>query len=358
MLNCLRAARAGRIFLRCGRIFCAATGADAMEIITVKDLTKTFSYSVKEKGLKGSLHNLFARQTLQKTAVNGVSFAVEQGEAVGLLGPNGAGKTTTLKMLAGILYPTSGTVTVAGYLPWERRRDYQRRFAIVMGQKTQLWPDLPALDTFELNRRIYQIDEDPYRRTLDELTGLLDVRSLLQVQVRRLSLGERMKMELIAALLHRPEILYLDEPTIGLDILSQRSIREFLHYYNQQTKTTILLTSHYTADIEAVCPRSVIINHGSVVFDGPLAEVSEVFGNKKLVSIKARRDLTAGELAQFGAVRQLERSTALLEVERDGLERCLQRLFGAVPVVDLDVKDIPIEEGIAYFYRKAGVDAQ
>lgn len=329
-----------------------------MEIITVRDLTKTFTYSVKQKGLKGSIHNLFVRKTLEKTAVDGVSFSVEKGEAVGLLGPNGAGKTTTLKMLSGILYPTSGSATVAGFVPWERRREYQRRFAIVMGQKTQLWPDLPALDTFELNRRIYQIDPDAFRRTLDELTELLDVRSLLQVQVRRLSLGERMKMELIAALLHRPEILYLDEPTIGLDILSQHSIRDFLHYYNQQTKTTILLTSHYTADIEAICPRSIIINHGSVVFDGPLAEVSEVFGHKKLVSIKAQRDLNAGELGEFGTVRQLQQNTALLEVERAGLELCLQQMFRVLPVVDLDVKDIPIEEGIAYFYQKAGVNAQ
>ncbi|MFR7450708.1 MAG: ATP-binding cassette domain-containing protein [Gemmiger sp.] len=328
-----------------------------MEIITVKDLTKTFTYSVKEKGLRGSLHNLFARPTLQKTAVNGVSFSIEKGEAVGLLGPNGAGKTTTLKMLSGILYPTAGTATVAGFVPWERRRDYQRRFAIVMGQKTQLWPDLPALDTFELNRRIYDLDPREYQRTLDELTDLLGVGSLLQVQVRRLSLGERMKMELIAALLHRPELLYLDEPTIGLDILSQRSIRDFLRHYNRQTRTTILLTSHYTADIEAICPRSIIINHGSVVFDGPLGEVSEVFGHKKLVSIKAGRDLTAGELAPFGAVRELQHNTALLEVERPRLEECLQRMFGALPVVDLDVKDIPIEEGIAYFYEKAGVSA-
>lgn len=328
-----------------------------MEIITVKDLTKTFTCSVKEKGLRGSLHNLFARPTLQKTAVNGVSFSIEKGEAVGLLGPNGAGKTTTLKMLSGILYPTAGTATVAGFVPWERRRDYQRRFAIVMGQKTQLWPDLPALDTFELNRRIYDLDPREYQRTLDELTDLLGVGSLLQVQVRRLSLGERMKMELIAALLHRPELLYLDEPTIGLDILSQRSIRDFLRHYNRQTRTTILLTSHYTADIEAICPRSIIINHGSVVFDGPLGEVSEVFGHKKLVSIKAGRDLTAGELAPFGAVRELQHNTALLEVERPRLEECLQRMFGALPVVDLDVKDIPIEEGIAYFYEKAGVSA-
>lgn len=329
-----------------------------MPIIAVDQLCKDFTYTVKSPGLRGAVRNLLHRETKTKHAVCGVSFSVERGEAVGLLGPNGAGKTTTLKMLSGILYPTSGSATVAGFVPWERRREYQRRFAIVMGQKTQLWPDLPALDTFELNRRIYQIDPDAFRRTLDELTELLDVRSLLQVQVRRLSLGERMKMELIAALLHRPEILYLDEPTIGLDILSQRSIRDFLHYYNQQTKTTILLTSHYTADIEAICPRSIIINHGSVVFDGPLAEVSEVFGHKKLVSIKAQRDLNAGELGEFGTVRQLQQNTALLEVERAGLELCLQQMFRVLPVVDLDVKDIPIEEGIAYFYQKAGVNAQ
>ena len=328
-----------------------------MEIITVQNLTKVFTYAAKEKGLKGSLRDLFARKTLQKTAVENVSFTVQKGEAVGLLGPNGAGKTTTLKMLSGILYPTSGSATVAGYVPWQRQRAYQRRFAIVMGQKSQLWPDLPAVDTFELNRRIYEVDVDAYRRTLDELTDLLDVRGLLQVQVRRLSLGERMKMELIAALLHRPEILYLDEPTIGLDILSQRSIRDFLKYYNEQTRTTLLLTSHYTADIEALCPRSIIINHGNVVFDGPLAEVSEVFGHKKLVALKAQRDLTAAELAAFGTVRACQHNTALLEVERDGLQPCLQQLFGALPVVDLDVKDIPLEEGIAYFYQKAGVSA-
>ena len=241
---------------------------------------------------------------------------------------------------------------VAGSIPWERQRAYQRRFAIVLGQKTQLWPDLPALDAFELNRRLYELEDAAYRQTRDELTDLLEV------PVRRLSLGERMKMELIAALLHRPEILYLDEPTIGLDILSQRSIRDFLRYYNETTRTTILLTSHYTADIEAICPRSIIINHGSVVFDGPLAEVSAVFGHQKLVSLKASRDLDAAALAAFGSVRECRQNTALLAVDRDALEPCLQRLFGTLPIVDLDVKDIPIEEGIAYFYEKAGVKAE
>ena len=329
-----------------------------MAIIEVNHLTKQFEYYAKSKGLKGTLQNFLSREKLKKVAVDDVSFTVERGETVGLLGPNCAGKTTTLKMLSGILFPSSGTISVAGYTPWERKREYQKKFSIVMGQKTQLWPDLPALDTFELNRHIYDIDENEYRRTLDELTDLLNVHDILQVQVRRLSLGERMKMELIAALLHKPEILYLDEPTIGLDILSQRSIRDFLKFYNQQTKTTILLTSHYTADIEAICPRSIIINHGSVVFDGALAAVSEVFGNKKLVSIKAKTDLERVELSQWGSVRELEHNTALLEVDHEQLQWCLKELFGALPIIDLDVKDIPIEEGIAYFYQKAEVAPQ
>lgn len=329
-----------------------------MPIIAVDQLCKDFTYTVKSPGLRGAVRNLLHRETKTKHAVCGVSFSVERGEAVGLLGPNGAGKTTTLKMLSGILYPTSGSAVVAGSIPWERQRAYQRRFAIVLGQKTQLWPDLPALDAFELNRRLYELEDAAYRQTRDELTDLLGVHALLEVPVRRLSLGERMKMELIAALLHRPEILYLDEPTIGLDILSQRSIRDFLRYYNETTRTTILLTSHYTADIEAICPRSIIINHGSVVFDGPLAEVSAVFGHQKLVSLKASRDLDAAALAAFGSVRECRQNTALLAVDRDALEPCLQRLFGTLPIVDLDVKDIPIEEGIAYFYEKAGVKAE
>lgn len=329
-----------------------------MEFIEVCHLTKQFEYYAKNKGLKGTLQHFFSREKLKKIAVDDISFHMERGETVGLLGPNGAGKTTTLKMLSGILYPTSGSISVAGYTPWERKREYQKKFSIVMGQKTQLWPDLPAMDTFELNRQIYEIGETEYRRTLNELADLLNVRDILQVQVRRLSLGERMKMELIAALIHKPEILYLDEPTIGLDILSQRNIRDFLKYYNQQNKTTILLTSHYTADIEAICPRCIIVNHGSIVFDGALEEVSGVFGDKKLVSIKAKKDLEHMELCKWGNVRELEGNTALLEVTHERLQMCLQDLFSSVPIVDLDVNDIPIEEGIAYFYQKAGVAAK
>ena len=325
-----------------------------MEIITVQNLTKVFTYAAKEKGLKGSLRDLFARKTLQKTAVENVSFTVQKGEAVGLLGPNGAGKTTTLKMLSGILYPTSGSATVAGYVPWQRQRAYQRRFAIVMGQKSQLWPDLPAVDTFELNRRIYEVDADAYRRTLDELTDLLDVRELLQVQVRRLSLGERMKMELIAALIHRPEILFLDEPTIGLDLISQKKIRDFLKYYNEQTKTTIILTSHYMQDIEELCRDVVIINSGLVVYDGSLKHVNDIMGNKKRLSFQLAKQVPKEQLERYGHVCRAEDYEVTFEVERSQVNTCASLVLKELPVVDFNAADVPIEEGIAMFYEKAG----
>lgn len=256
-------------------------------------------------------------------------------------------------MLAGILYPTSGTIYVDGFIPWERKNEYRKEFAVVMGQKNQLWWDLPAIDTFEMNRRIYQIDESMYKKTLDELAEMLGVSNLLNIQVRRLSLGERMKMEIIAALLHKPKILYLDEPTIGLDILSQRSIREFLKSYNEQTKTTVILTSHYTMDIEAVCPRTIIINKGEVVFDGALNEVGDVFGQKKILNIKSQQDLERKDLEAFGTIREIEKNTASLEVERGEVEQCLQKIMQDMQILDMNIMDIPIEEGIAYFYEKS-----
>lgn len=323
------------------------------EAIIVENVKKEYEYYAKGEGLKGSIKNFFHREILVKKAVNDISFRIHEGEMVGLLGPNGAGKTTTLKMLAGILYPTSGTIYVDGFIPWERKNEYRKKFAIVMGQKNQLWWDLPAVDTFEMNRRIYQIEKSVYQKTLDELSEMLGVSDLLHVQVRRLSLGERMKMEIIAALLHKPKILYLDEPTIGLDILSQRSIREFLKSYNEQTKTTVILTSHYTMDIEAVCPRTIIINKGEVVFDGALHEVGDVFGKKKILNIKSQRDMERQYLESLGTIREMEKNTASLEVERDEVEHCLQKLMHDMQILDINIMDIPIEEGIAYFNEKS-----
>lgn len=243
-------------------------------IITVEHLKKDFTYYKKEDGLKGSLKNVFKREMLTKEAVNDISFSVETGEIVGLLGPNGAGKTTTLKMLSGILCPTSGNIQVDGFTPWERKDEFKRRFAIVMGQKNQLWWDLPAIETFYLNKCIYDVPDDVYKKRVEELSDLLEVKELLQIQARRLSLGERMKMEILAALIHDPDILFLDEPTIGLDIISQQKIREFLKVINEEKKTTIILTSHYMGDVEALCKRAVIINHGKLVFDGKLDDLN------------------------------------------------------------------------------------
>src|SRR5512141_1645507 len=234
--------------------------------IEVSGLTKAFRTYKKQPGFSGAVRGLFRRRYEQTVAVKDVSFTIEPGELVGFLGPNGAGKTTTLKMLAGLLYPTSGSAQVLGYVPWERNDGYRRQFALLLGQKNQLWWDLPARESLELNAKIYGISNAMLERTVSEMTELLNVRDKLNVAVRELSLGERMKMELIASLLHRPKVLFLDEPTIGLDVVSQQTVREFLREYNQQQKTTILLTSHYMADIQALCKRVIIIDKGVIFF--------------------------------------------------------------------------------------------
>lgn len=243
-----------------------------MGIIEVSNLTKEFTYYKKEEGLKNSFKNLVARKKLIKVAVDDLSFNIERGEMVGFLGANGAGKTTTLKMLSGILYPTSGSIDVGGFTPFERKIEFKKRFTIVMGQKSQLWWDLPAVESLKLNQYIYGINEKQYKQTVDELVELLDVKEMMNIQVRRLSLGERMKFELINSLVHKPEIIFLDEPTIGLDIISQKAVRKFLKRYNEITNTTILLTSHYMQDIEALCKRAIVINKGKLVYNGNLAK--------------------------------------------------------------------------------------
>ncbi len=334
-----------------------------MEAITVRNLTKSFEYYEKEAGLKSSIRNLFRREKLVREAVRSISFAIDEGEMVGFLGPNGAGKTTTLKMLSGILFPTSGEATVLGHVPWERKKAFKMNFSIVMGQKSQLWFDLPALESFRLNQCIYELDDTTYRRTLDELTELLDVRDMLKVQVRRLSLGERMKMELIASLLHKPKIMFLDEPTIGLDILSQRKIREFLKYYNEQTKTTVILTSHYMNDIEALCRRMVLINRGKIMFDGDLYRVNDLFSATKILRLQLSEELPEAALAQFGVVKACEGVEATLEIPRERVKAVASEILNSLPVVDFTMEDIPVEEGIALLYTRmspdeAGVETQ
>lgn len=321
-------------------------------MITVEHLRKEFTYYKKMTGIKGSLHNVFHRESLTKEAVRDISFSVEKGEMIGFLGPNGAGKTTTLKMLSGILYPTDGKVEVDGFIPWERKNEFKRRISIVMGQKNQLWWDLPASDSFYLNKCIFGVDDGSYRDIILELSELLDVKELLNVQVRRLSLGERMKMEILAALIHRPDILFLDEPTIGLDILSQKKIREFLKIYNEQWKTTVIITSHYMADIEALCDRAVIINQGSIVYDGKLGDINQLLGKRKLLSVKTSSPVDMEGWKAFGMVREVSEAGAVLEVPQEKVKEVLAAILSGLQVEDFTVTEIPIEESIARFYQK------
>ncbi|SFH52761.1 ABC-2 type transport system ATP-binding protein [Lachnospiraceae bacterium NLAE-zl-G231] len=323
-----------------------------MAVIRVEHLKKEFEYYKKGTGLQGSLHNLFHREMLKKEAVKDISFSVERGEMIGLLGPNGAGKTTTLKMLSGILFPTAGEVEIDGYIPWERKNAFKRRFSIVMGQKNQLWWDLPASDSFYLNKCIFDVPDGEYRRTVEELSELLDVKDLMNVQVRRLALGERMKMEILAALIHRPDILFLDEPTIGLDILSQQKIRDFLKTYNEQTKTTVILTSHYMRDIEELCRRAVIINQGQLVYDGTLSDINHRMGDRKLLSLKSIEPVPREHLSLFGRVREYHGREAILEVPKEKIKETASAILSLLPVEDFTVTEIPLEESISLFFQK------
>src|SRR6187200_1945681 len=257
-----------------------------MAIIEIENLVKTYQVYQKREGLWASFEGLWKREMRTVEAVRGIDLAVESGEFVAFLGPNGAGKTTTLKLLSGVINPTSGSARVMGHVPWKRENAYRRRFALVMGQKNQLWWDLPAQESFRLHQQIYRIEPQAFERTRDELVDLLGVRKLLAQPVRELSLGERMKMELIAALLHSPEVLFLDEPTIGLDVIAQHSIQSFLRYYQQTRQMTVLLTSHYMKDVAALCRRVVIIARGQIMYDGSLSGIVDRFSGHKVISLQ------------------------------------------------------------------------
>jgi ABC-2 type transport system ATP-binding protein len=333
----------------------AASGSSSPEpVIQVKGLTKAFRTYKKEPGFRGSIKGLFHRKYEQTVAVKEVNFSIEPGELVGFLGPNGAGKTTTLKMLAGLLYPTSGTARVLGYVPWERADGYRRQFALLLGQKNQLWWDLPARESLDLNAKIYGIPKDSLERTVNEMTELLNVKDKLNVSVRELSLGERMKMELIASLLHKPRVLFLDEPTIGLDVVSQKTVREFLREYNSREKTTIVLTSHYMADIQELCRRVIIIDHGAIFFDGKLSEIIDRFADFKLVTIQCTPAVnqTNDSLSRFGEVVEQSAGAIKLKVKRDRVIPVCKALLDELPVSDIDIQEVPIEDVIRQIFAR------
>jgi ABC-2 type transport system ATP-binding protein len=325
-----------------------------MPVIEVNGLTKAFRTYKKQPGFSGAVKGLFHRQYEQTVAVDNVSFKIEPGELVGFLGPNGAGKTTTLKMLAGLLFPTGGSAKVLGYTPWERADGYRRQFALVLGQKNQLWWDLPARESLELNAKIYGIPKDRFEKTVGDLTGLLAVEHKLNVSVRELSLGERMKMELIASLLHQPKVLFLDEPTIGLDVVSQKTVREFIRNHNAQHKTTILLTSHYMADIQELCKRVIIIDHGKTFFDGQLSEIVDRFADFKLVTIQCEKAdaYSKEQLARYGEVTEQTATGLTLKVKRDRVITACKDLLDDLPVTDIDIQEIPIEDVIRRIFTK------
>ena len=327
-----------------------------MAVIEVSGLTKAFKTARKAPGLSGAFRGLFRRDYEIVHAVKEVSFRVNEGEFVGFLGPNGAGKTTTLKMLSGLLYPTSGTASVLGYTPWERKDGYRRQFALLLGQKNQLWWDLPARESFDLNARIYGLERAGFQRTVDELSELLNVRAQLTTPVRELSLGERMKCELIAALLHQPKVLFLDEPTIGLDVVSSRVVREFLRRHNRTRRTTILLTSHYMADIQELCERVIIVDHGTVFFDGRLEEILDRFAGHKIVTIRWDPSLSSPNLhtdpARHGDVIERLPDGLKLKVARDRVIPAVKALLDDLPVRDFSVEEVPIEDIIRQVFQR------
>ena len=320
-----------------------------MSAIEARGLTKIYRTYRKESGLRGSIKGLFRRKYDETRAADDVTFQIEEGELVGFLGPNGAGKTTVLKMLSGLLNPTSGEARVLGFVPWERRDEMKRQFSLLMGQKNALWWDLPAQESLELNRAIYGIDRERFNKVVGGLSELLEVEDKMNVMVRELSLGERMKMELIAALIHEPRVLFLDEPTIGLDVVSQKRVREFLRIYNEEHRIVTLLTSHYMQDIQELCHRVIVIDHGKIFFDGPLDEIIDRFSGYKILSLtfdkQVARDFTA-----FGEVIEQTPMSVQLKVPRSEVTATCRQLLEACDVSDINVQEVPVEEVIRQLF--------
>ncbi len=312
-------------------------------VIQVDHLSKYFKVYHKEAGLWGSVKSLVHREYHEVKAVDDVSFEIKQGEIVGFIGQNGAGKTTTLKVLSGLLYPTNGQVRVLGYNPWDRQPAFQKQFALVMGQKNQLWWDLPAIETFLLNQAIYEIPEAQFKKTLNKLVELLDVSDILNVQVRKLSLGQRMKCELIAALLHNPKVLFLDEPTIGLDVVMQKVLRDFIRTYNAEFNSTIILTSHYMGDVKELCERAIIIDKGHKIFDGKLQSIIDRYARNKILSLIMSENVSLKQLEKYGEVKEFELPKVTLLVPRAQATKVAGQILTHLPVLDVNIEEPPIE---------------
>ncbi len=323
-------------------------------IISLKNLKKYFKVYKKQPGLWGSIQSLWHREYEEVKAVDDISFDIYPGEIIGFIGQNGAGKTTTLKVLSGLLYPTSGEVSVLGFNPWDRKPEFQKQFALVMGQKNQLWWDLPAMESFLLNKAIYEIPDAQFQKTLNKLMDLLEVRDIVNIQVRKLSLGQRMKCELIAALLHNPKVLFLDEPTIGLDVVMQKVLRDFIKAYNQEFGATIILTSHYMGDVKELCKRAIIIDHGHKIFDGELQKIIDEYARNKILSLVFSDKVTEKQLAKYGEVKDFEFPKATLLVDRTKATKIAAKVLSDLPVADVNIEEPAIEVIIREVFESKG----
>ena len=323
-------------------------------MISVKNLTKTYKTTVKAQGIKGFVQYLFNRQYKEIEAVKNISFEIAPHELVGFIGPNGAGKTTTIKMLSGLLYPTAGSVKVAGFLPQERKKEFLKSISFLMGQKNQLFWELPAYDTFTANRDIYEIGRDKFKRQLNFLIDLLDVSKIVTQPVKTLSLGERMKMELIASLIYEPKVLFLDEPTIGLDIISQKAIRDFIKQYNEEKKATVILTSHYLKDVVYLADRLIMINKGKLVYDGDVETIKHRYSKEKLIKLVLRNRADVNDLKQIVPNFKYNYPVVTFRVPRENLADKISKITETIDFIDIDISEISIEEIISSLWQKEG----
>lgn len=321
-------------------------------VISVSNLSKHYSVYKKEPGFTGSLKSLVNRKYEAVKAVEQVSFEIEEGEFVGFIGPNGAGKTTTLKMLSGLLYPTSGKVKVLGYTPFDRKTNFLKEISLVLGQKNQLWWDLPAMESLLLNKEIYEIEDSKFNSTLEDLTSLLDAKEIINVPVRKLSLGQRMKMELIAALIHSPKVLFLDEPTIGLDVVMQKKIREFLKEYNKEYKSTIILTSHYMEDVEELCKRVIIINYGQLLYDGSLENLIKKHSPFKQISVVLNKEVDEKKIKEFGNLFSYNFPEWVIRVKKEETNKIAAKILENFSVEDINIENPEIDSVIHEVFSK------